>query len=498
VPRRADTPRTGGDPLATYRAKRDPARTAEPVPPPEQPLPEGGDDTFVVQEHHTPRGTGERVHWDLRLERDGVLKSWAVPKGPPTRPGTNRLAVPTEDHPLEYASFAGTIAAGEYGGGQVTIWDAGRYETEKWADDHITVRFDGRRLAGRYVLFRLGDGSWNLRMLESAPPSRPLPPRLDPDRFTPMLATLADLPDADADPAWGYEFKWDGVRAVAYVQGGTLSLRSRKAVDLTDRYPELGALPDVLAAHDVVVDGEIVALDAQGRPDFGALQPRMHRTGGAEVRRMAAAAPVTYLVFDLLALDGEDLLDLPYAERRARLDALHLTGSRWSETPWFRGGGADVRAASRENGLEGVVAKRLDSPYRPGVRGPEWRKVKNVRTQSVVVGGWRPGQGRRAGGIGSLLVGVPDDEGRLVYVGHVGTGFTDRDLRDLEGMFTPRASSPFDGALPREVTRDAHWVEPDLVGEVGYAVWTADGRLRHPAWRGLRDDVDPDDVVVEW
>ena len=499
MPRRAGTPGQGGDPLATYRAKRDPARTAEPVPPAGQPLPQGADDTFVVQEHHTPRGrTGERVHWDLRLERDGVLKSWAVPKGPPLEPDENRLAVPTEDHPLEYASFAGEIAAGEYGGGQVTIWDAGRYETEKWDDRHIIVRFDGTRLSGRYVLFPLKDGAWNLKRLDSA--ASRLPERLDPTRFTPMLAVPAELPAdlPDDDAAWGYEFKWDGVRALAYVQGGKLALRSRKAVDLTDRYPELGLLPDSLAGHDVVVDGEVVALDAQGRPDFGALQPRMHRTGGAEVRRMAAAAPVTYLVFDLLALDGEDLLDLPYAQRRERLDGLHLTGHRWAETPWFRGGGADVREASRENGLEGVVAKRLDSPYRPGVRGPEWRKVKNIRTQSVVVGGWRPGQGRRAGGVGSLLVGVPDDDGRLVYVGHVGTGFTDRDLRDLQGMFTPRRTSPFDGALPREVTRDAHWVEPELVGEVAYAVWTADGRLRHPAWRGLRDDLEPEDVVVEW
>jgi bifunctional non-homologous end joining protein LigD len=500
VPRRADTAGQGTlgkgeDPLATYRAKRDPARTAEPVPAAGQPLPEGADDTFVVQEHHTPRGrTGERVHWDLRLERDGVLKSWAVPKGPPLEPDENRLAVPTEDHPLEYASFAGEIASGEYGGGQVTIWDAGRYETEKWDDRHIIVRFDGTRLSGRYVLFPLKDGAWNLKRLDPAP-SR-LPPRLDPARFTPMLAVPAELPDDDT--GWGYEFKWDGVRAVGYVQGGELALRSRKAVDLTDRYPELGPLPDALAAHDVVVDGEIVALDARGRPDFGALQPRMHRTGGAEVRRMAAAAPVTYLVFDLLALDGEDLLDLPYAQRRERLDALHLTGHRWSETPWFRGGGTGVAEASRENGLEGMVAKRLDSPYRPGVRGPEWRKVKNIRTQSVVVGGWRPGQGRRAGTVGSLLVGVPDDEGRLVYVGHVGTGFTDRDLRDLQGMVTARKTSPFDGALPREVTRDAHWVEAELVGEVAYAVWTADGRLRHPAWRGLRDDLEPEDVVVEW
>ncbi|MGZ4547979.1 MAG: non-homologous end-joining DNA ligase [Blastococcus sp.] len=477
------------DPLAEYRAKRDPRRTAEPVPPAGQPLPRGDDDTFVVQEHHTPRGTGDRVHWDLRLERDGVLKSWAVPKGPPVTAGPRRLAVPTEDHPLDYASFSGTIAAGEYGGGEVSIWDAGRYTCEKWADDHITVTFDGRRLTGRYVIFRLADGTWNVRKLDpDVAPAAPV------DVPLPMLATAGELPDDDA--AWGYEFKWDGVRAVAAVHGGDLSLRSRKGTDITVRYPELGRFPDVLTAHDAVVDGEIVAMDARGRPDFGALQNRMHRTG-PEVAGMAAADPVTYLIFDLLAWDGEDLLARPYAERRERLDELGVAGHRWVSTPWFRGGGAGVHAASLENGLEGIVAKRLAAPYRPGVRSPDWRKVKNFRSQAVVVGGWRPGQGRRAGGIGSLLFGVPDDEGRLVYAGHVGTGFTDRDLADLKRSLTSRPTCPFDGTLPREVTRDAHWVEPDLVGEVAYAVWTADGRLRHPSWRGVRDDLEPDDVVVE-
>ena len=494
--------RGGADPLAEYRAKRDPARTAEPVPPADQPLPAGDDDTYVVQEHHTPRGrTGERVHWDFRLERDGVLKSWAVPRGLPTEPGTNRLAVPTEDHPLEYAGFAGEIAAGEYGGGQVAIWDAGRYTCEKWADDHVTVVLDGRRLTGRYVLFRLGDGTWNVRRLDppadlpAGPPA--LPARITDERFLPMLATPGDLPPETEDAAWGYEFKWDGVRALAYLTGGRLQLRSRKGTDITVRYPELAALPAGLAAHDAVVDGEVVAMDAQGRPDFGALQHRMHRTG-PEVPRLAAEKPVTYLVFDLLALDGEDLLDRPYAERRERLDGLAPGGHRWAATPWFAGGGAGVQAAGLDNGLEGVVAKRLDSPYRPGVRGPEWVKVKNFRTQSVVVGGWRPGKGRRAGGVGSLLVGVPDDDGRLVYVGHVGTGFSDPALRELESLLTPRRSPPFDGVLPREVSRDAHWVEPTHVGEVAYAVWTADGRLRHPSWRGLRDDLEPEEVTVEW
>ncbi|MGY1624737.1 non-homologous end-joining DNA ligase [Geodermatophilus sp. SYSU D00965] len=479
------------DPLAEYRAKRDPARTAEPVPPAGRPLPAGSGDTFVVQEHHTPRGTGERVHWDLRLERDGVLKSWAVPKGPPTTTGPSRLAVPTEDHPLEYATFEGAIAAGEYGGGQVRIWDAGRYATEKWADDHVTVAFDGERLRGRYVLFRLADGTWNVRKLDPAPPEPPV------EAPSPMLATLGELPPAEQDDRWGYEFKWDGVRAVAVVRDGALALWARSGTEITVRYPELARLPAQLLGHDAVLDGEVVALDDQGRPDFGALQGRMHRTG-PEVHRLAAAAPVTYLVFDVLAWDGEPLADLPYAQRRERLDALGIGGQRWVSTPWFRGGGAAVLAASRDNGLEGVVAKRLDSPYRPGLRGPDWRKVKNVRTQAVVVGGWRPGQGRRAGGVGSLLVGLHDDEGRFVYAGHVGTGFTAQALRDLEELFTPRASSPFADDLPREVTRGAHWVEPDLVGEVAFAVWTADGRMRHPSWRGLRDDLAPEDVVEEW
>jgi bifunctional non-homologous end joining protein LigD len=490
---------TRPDPLAPYRAKRDPSRTAEPVPPADQPLPAGDDDTFVVHEHHTPRGrTGERVHWDLRLERDGVLKSWAVPKGPPTHPGLNRLAVPTEDHPLEYASFSGTIAAGEYGGGQVSIWDAGRYAAEKWAEDHVTVVFEGQRLTGRYVLFRLPDGTWNVRKLDPDP-VRTEPVAGVPEDLPPMLAAIGELPRSD-DLRWGYEFKWDGVRALAHVREGDLRLRARSGNDVTATYPELHRLPEVLSGHDAVLDGEVVAMDARGRPDFGLLQGRMHRTG-PEVARMATAAPVTYLVFDLLALDGESLLGLPWTERRERLDALGLVSDRWVTTPWFRGDapgvGDQVQAASLENGLEGVVAKRLDSPYRPGGRGPDWRKIKNIRSQSVVVGGWRPGAGRRAGGIGSLLVGVHDDTGRFVFAGHVGTGFTAAALARLGELVTARPTSPFADALPREVTRDAHWVEPLLVGEVAFTEWTREGRLRHPSWQGLREDVRPADVVVE-
>jgi bifunctional non-homologous end joining protein LigD len=487
------------DPLGPYRAKRDPARTAEPVPPAGQPLPVGDGDTFVVHEHHTPRGratgAGERVHWDLRLERDGVLKSWAVPKGPPTEPGVNRLAVPTEDHPLEYAAFSGTIAAGEYGGGEVGIWDAGRYATEKWAEDHVTVAFDGARLTGRYVLFRLPDRTWNVRKLDADPVvGEPVAAGV-PEELPPMLAAAGELPP-DTDQRWGFEFKWDGVRALAHVRDGRLTLRARSGNDVTGTYPELTRLPAALTGHDAVLDGEVVAFDEAGRPDFGVLQGRIHRRG-PEAARLVAATPVSYLVFDLLAWDGESLLDLPWTERRERLDALGLAAERWVTTPWFRGSGSGVQAAGRENGLEGVVAKRLDSPYRPGGRGPDWRKVKNIRTQAVVVGGWRPGAGRRAGGIGSLLVGVHDDTGAFVFAGHVGTGFTAKALADLGAAVTPRTTSPFAGALPREVTRDAHWVAPVLVGEVAYTGWTREGRLRHPSWRGLRTDVPATSVVVE-
>ena len=408
---------------------------------------------------------------ELRLERDGGPWCWLLPEGPPAARGPALPAVPTGQE-----AVAGRT------------WDSGRYAVEQWTAARVVVALGGRRLRGRHVLARQPDGDWRVRALDAPAEGAPL---------VPMLATPGELPAPGQDGAWGYEFKWDGVRAVAVVEGGRLALWARSGTGITARYPELGRLPRALAGHDAVVDGEIVALDAGGRPDFGALQGRMHRTG-PEVRRMAAATPVTYLVFDLLAEDGESLLGLPYAQRRERLEALGVAGERWVPTPWFRGGGAAVLAASRDNGLEGVVAKRLDSPYRPGLRGPDWRKVKNVRTQAVVVGGWRPGQGRRAGGVGSLLVGVHDDAGRLVYAGHVGTGFTAAALEELGPLFTPADRPPFADALPREVTRDAHWVAPELVGEVAFAAWTADGRMRHPSWRGLRDDLVPEDVVEEW
>lgn len=493
-------------PLDEYRAKRDPARTREPVPPPDAPLPDGEGRTFVIQEHHA-----RALHWDLRLERDGVLVSWAVPKGLPQEPGTNHLAVHTEDHPMEYATFSGDIPAGEYGGGQMSIWDRGTYETVKWSDREVQVVLHGERVQGRYVLFRTrgrgrsggsddgggrGDDerSWMVHRMD--PPTRPDWTPL-PDLVRPMAAVAGELPPDD--DAWAYEMKWDGVRAVAYVDGGRVRLMSRNDLDVTRSYPEIAGLGEQLGSTQAVLDGELVTFDQRGAPDFGRLQQRMHVADPAVARRLAQSVPVVYLVFDVLHLDGRDTLDLSYDERRDLLDGLGLAGRSWQTPPSFDGPGAAVLAASRENGLEGVLAKKRRSPYRPGRRSPDWVKVKHVRMQEVVLVGWKPGKGARAETLGSLVLGVPDDDGVLRPAGSVGTGFARRTLDDLLRRLAPleTRSSPFTVRLPAADTRDVHWVRPELVGEVAFTEWTSDGRLRHPSWRGLRPDKSPADVVVE-
>ena len=313
-----------------------------------------------------------------------------------------------------------------------------------------------------------------------------------------MMATLGELPPASRDGEYGYELKWDGVRAVAYIATGTFRLMSRNDKDVTGSYPELTDLGAAVDGRQLILDGEIVAFDAAGRPSFGALQYRMHVGDPAQARQLAARAPVTYLLFDLLHVDGTILTGRTYTERREILDALALSGPRWDTPPYFAGGGSQALALSRAQGMEGIVAKRLDSVYEPGRRSRNWVKVKNLLTQEVIIGGWKPGQGRRGGGIGSLLLGIQGDEG-LIYVGHVGTGFTDRMLADLgerlRGLARP--TTPFDTPVPARDAKDAHWVEPRLVGEVSFGEWTADGRMRHPSWRGLRPDKSPAEVRSE-
>ncbi len=474
------------DKLSTYRKKRDARRTPEPVPPAEQVVPAGNDDTFVVQEHHA-----RRLHWDFRLERGGVLVSWALPKGVPEDPATNHLAVHTEDHPLGYATFAGEIPQGEYGGGRVTIWDSGTYECEKWTDREVKVVLHGRRVTGRYALFQTRGEDWMIHRMD--PPVDPAAEPL-PDLVRPMLATAGPLPRPEDEAGWAFEMKWDGVRAIGYADRGSWRVMSRNDRDITASYPELRGLTDALGEHRVALDGELVAFDEQGRPSFSVLQQRMHVQRPTPTLR--GQVPVTYLVFDLLHLDGHPTTRLPYAERRRLLEGLGLAGDSWQVPPHFEGSGSDALHASEGAGLEGVVAKRLTSTYHPGARSTDWVKVKHVRMQEVVVGGWRPGAGNREGRIGSLLLGVPDPEDRgLRYAGHVGTGFTAAVLDDLARRLRPleRRTSPFAEELPRRDARDARWVTPRLVGEVAYGEWTPDGRLRHPSWRGLR----PDKAVAE-
>ncbi|RJL33491.1 DNA polymerase LigD [Bailinhaonella thermotolerans] len=304
-----------------------------------------------------------------------------------------------------------------------------------------------------------------------------------------MLAVPGERPD-DLGP-YALEVKWDGVRAVSYVDGGAVWATSRKATDITARYPEIAAIGPQLAGRRAICDGEVVAFDELGRPSFERLQQRMH-VSDPEARGLLTLVPVTYVVFDLLYLDGHPLFDVPYGERRALLDALELAGPVLAPP----GGGEEMLGFTSRRGLEGVVAKRLTSPYRPGRRSPDWVKIKHLATQEVVIGGWKPGKGRRAGGIGSLLLGVYDGP-RLLYAGHVGTGFTDAVLDHLRELLEPLEipRSPYDEEVPREFARDARWVRPGLVGEVGYTMWTREGRLRTPTWRGLREDKRPEEVT---
>ncbi|MBL7255847.1 non-homologous end-joining DNA ligase [Actinoplanes sp. LDG1-01] len=302
-----------------------------------------------------------------------------------------------------------------------------------------------------------------------------------------MLAAAGPLP---AGPGWAFEFKFDGVRAITGVSGGRVEARSRNLNDITGSYPELGELPALLDGRDAVLDGEIVALEGD-RPSFALLQQRMHVSTPSPA--LVAGVPVFYYVFDLLALDGQDLTAQPYATRRDLLSGLGLVGEHIRVPARFANAdGPTVLRAAELAGLEGVVAKRLDAPYRPGKRSADWTKIPLVKTQEVLVVGWKPGSGRRSGTIGSLLLAVHDERDRLAFAGHVGTGFTDSALRHLQTELAAltRTTPPIEG-VPREFARHAHWVEPALIGEVAFRNWTPDHRLRHPSWRGLRTDRSP-------
>jgi bifunctional non-homologous end joining protein LigD len=479
--------------LKQYRDKRDFAKTTEPEP--KRRSGARAKPRFVIHEH-----SATRLHWDLRLERDGVLASWAVPKGLPPEPKDNRLAVWTEDHPLEYFDFHGEIPKGQYGAGTMKIWDHGTYEVLKWEPRKIEVALHGERVDARYALFPISaapaDGErpkeWMIHRMDPAADAAREPM---PEHVKPMLARAGALPSDEH--AWAYEIKWDGIRAISYSTPGELRLESRNLKAITAQYPELARLNRALSSHEAILDGEIVAFDAGGLPSFATLQRRMHVGSSAQVKRLAKEAPVTYMIFDLLWLDGHSLVELPYSERRERLSALGLSGAAWQTPDHLTGKAEDVLAATAAQKLEGVVAKRLDAPYAPGARNGSWLKIKNFGRQELVVGGWLPGEGRRRERIGALLVGVYEPDGAFRYAGRVGTGFSDAELDRLAGLLGPlqREDSPFDaGERP---PRGAIFVEPKLVVEVEFSEWTKAGSLRHPSYKGLREDKDAREVVRE-
>jgi bifunctional non-homologous end joining protein LigD len=480
--RRLRQARGVADRLGSYKAKRDFGKTPEP---------KGARGKnrqgarFVVQEHDA-----SHLHWDLRLEHEGTLASWALPRGVPEHPDENRLAVRTEDHPLEYLEFHGEIPKGEYGAGTMTIWDRGTYDAEKFRDNEVIATFDGERIHGRYALFQTREKNWMIHRMD--PPEDPAYEPM-PSQIQPMLARSGPLPPREEQ--YGFEVKWDGIRTVLYADHGHSELRGRNGSDFTPRYPEVRELARSLGSRRVVLDGEVVAFDDQGRPSFERLQSRMHLASDSAVRRRMRDIPATYVIFDLLYLDGHTTMGLTYEERRELLEALELEGPAWRTPTYHRGEGKALLAATRELGIEGIVAKKLDCPYQPGARASHWIKVKNVRTQDAVIGGWTRGEGGRSSSLGSLAVGVMEDD-ELVYAGKVGTGFTEQSLALLKRELEPlrRDSSPFSGRQPPKGTI---FVEPRLVAHVEFREWTGSGTLRAPSFKGLRPDLSPQECVRE-
>lgn len=480
--------------LGSYRGKRRFLESPEPVGK-DKPKGSGAQPRFVVQEHHA-----SSLHWDFRLEHEGVLVSWAIPKGIPVDPKTNHLAVHVEDHPLEYIDFAGRIPEGQYGAGEVTVWDHGVYEASKFRDDEVIITLHGQRVMGKYALFRTKGKNWIIHRMD--PPAEGYQPA--PRHVVPMLAKLSGLPDDDS--SFAFEIKWDGIRAVIHCEGSGVRVETRNLRDVTNEYPELRKLGEVLGSRRAILDGEIIAPLDNGLPSFERLQRRMGVVSPSSIRRKMQEIPVMYMIFDLLYLDNHTTMELPYTERRRLLKELGLTGPAWQTPAHHPGDGAALLEASRAQGLEGVVAKRLDGRYEPGRRSGAWLKIKNHNRQELVIGGWMPGEGTRKGRIGSLLMGYYDvsveeatkrrSPHRFLYAGSVGTGFTVATLEILERLLAPlrRDSNPFEAEKPRA---QAIFVEPVLVAEVEFAEWTDSDLLRQPSFKGLRADKDAHDVVRE-
>ena len=496
-------------------------------------------DTFVVQKHRATR-----LHYDFRLAINGALVSWAVPKGPSLNSADKRLAVQTEDHPLEYGGFEGKIPEGSYGAGTVMVWDRGTFAVEnppgsnldaaqQLKKGEIKFTLNGEKLRGSFVLVKLKksdkgnewlmikhkdaaeDSAWNVdehdgsvltgrtieEIKEELPPKRsPSPLRPDelqdahkatmPSRLEPMLATIGDHPFSD--PNWLFEIKWDGVRALAWIDDGALTLRARNGAEITGRYPELAALPAAVSARQAILDGEIAAIDARGLSDFGLLQERMHVRAPAE--SLISRVPVVFFAFDLLYCDGYDLRRSPLIERKQLLQRLLHTSEKFRFSDHQLEHGKELFELARGTGLEGIVAKRLDSPY-VSERSMNWVKLKVTQTVDAVVGGWTAPR-TAAIPLGALLLGLYQGK-KLRFIGHVGTGFDGKKLQELSGKLKKLASSscPFD-VVP-ETNENPSWVSPNLVARVKFSGWTQENALRHPVFIALREDARPADCQWE-
>ena len=516
--------------LQEYRRKRDPALTSEPFGGPGQ----AGGSRFVVHKH-----SARRLHYDLRLQIDGVLKSWAVPKGPSVRSHEKRLAVHVEDHPLEYADFEGVIPEGNYGAGPSIVWDAGRFQLvkpeparEQLERGKLEFELFGFKLRGRWTLARMSGKEREWLLLKKADayagetePTERFPesvlsgltveelrdgpgrvetlrkrlaelgaPRAEiaPHGELLMLATLVDA--APTDQAWFFEIKYDGVRVLASRADDHVELRGRSGQLVTTRYPEVTAALRALPLPRFLLDGEIVALDDAGRSSFQRLQERMGLTSPADIERASAEVPVSAVFFDALGLDGRDVRRVPLEARKECLRLFLPARGVVYCSDHVVGHGAEFLAAACEQHLEGVIAKKRDSVYLSR-RSKDWLKIKCQLRQEFVIGGYTMPQGTRAH-FGALHLGLYED-GQLVYVSKVGTGFDDRTLELVSEKLRPlaRATSPFDRGTPSG--RGHHWVEPRLVCEVRFTEWTRDGGIRHPAFLGLRDDKRPEDCVRE-
>ena len=482
--RRASRPagqRESEEKLAEYERKR--RFDVTPEPPPE--VRPGNDELFVIQKHDATR-----LHYDLRLEHDGVLASWAVPRGLPTNADDKRLAVHTEDHPIEYGGFEGWIPEGQYGAGEVRIFDRGRYEALEWKDDKVTFRLEGQRHRGEYHLVKTST-DWLVFLSKRSVDEQPeLPPM-----YTPMLAEGGHRPFDD--DGWRFEPKLDGIRTLAYVATDATRLVSRTGRDQTAIYPELDNLARFVNALHAVIDGEVVAADERGRPSFERLQQRMNLSSPKDIEKARRKLPVVLFAFDLLWLDGRDLSREPLEARRQLLEDIVTMTGPMALTFIVDGEGTSFFESAKQLGFEGIVAKRLGSPYVPGRRTKDWRKIKATNQQDCLILGWTPGTGSRGATFGALLLGAYHD-GELVWIGQVGTGFTDGFLRDLMKRLSELEQPDPPVADPElAAVKGARWVRPELVCEVEYLEMTRVGKLRAPSFKGLRPDKAPADCVLE-